>query len=110
MFSDSHHVGYRRIWGYRVFLVEDGVQALEVYQREREGIVLVILDMIMPKMGGKEALLHLVRHYPEVIVLISSGFHNEANREALLQLGARGFLRPWQSLRGGLAWLDKLSE
>jgi len=96
--------------GYRVYLAENGVQALEVYARERDHIALVLLDMIMPKMGGKEALLHLVGHYPEVIVLITSGFHNEANREALVQLGARGVLqKPYRKYDLGKAVAEALN-
>jgi len=49
--------------------------------------------MIMPKMGGKETLQRLVERYPGVIVLITSGFHREGNRNLLKNLGAKGFLQ-----------------
>jgi two-component system, cell cycle sensor histidine kinase and response regulator CckA len=79
--------------GYRVYLAENGAQALEVYAREKDDIVLVILDMIMPVLGGKETLQRLVTHYPEIIVLITSGFHHEENQDVLRELGAKGFLQ-----------------
>ena len=79
--------------GYRVYLAEDGEEALEVYAREKENISLVILDMVMPKMGGKETLARLVENYPGIKVLISSGFHQEETREVLTNLGARGFVQ-----------------
>lgn len=79
--------------GYRVYLAEDGEQALNVYAREKEHISLVILDMLMPRMGGKETLKRLTERYPDVRVLISSGFHQETTREELEMLGAKGFLQ-----------------
>lgn len=79
--------------GYKVFLAEDGVQALELYAREKQNIVLVILDMVMPIMNGKEALLQLIKSYPEVRVLISSGFNQEGAVSDLLECGAKGFIQ-----------------
>jgi nitrogen-specific signal transduction histidine kinase/CheY-like chemotaxis protein len=79
--------------GYKVFLAEDGERALEIYAQNKENISLVILDMIMPKMGGKETLEHLVKNYPEVRVLIASGFYQHGNIEELLNLGAKGFIQ-----------------
>jgi len=78
--------------GYRVYLAEDGEQALEVYGREREHISLVILDMVMPVMGGKEALVRLRERYPDIRILISSGFNQEGSVDELKRLGAQGFL------------------
>ncbi len=79
--------------GYRVYSAVDGEHALEVYERERENIRLVILDMIMPGMGGKETLVQLKKSYPDIRVLISSGFHKEGTAGELKQLGAKGFLQ-----------------
>ena len=41
--------------GYRVILAEDGQQAVELFERAANEIDLVILDLIMPRMGGREA-------------------------------------------------------
>lgn len=79
--------------GYQVFLAEDGEQALDVYAHNKDRISLVILDMVMPKMGGKETLEQLVRNYPDVRVLIASGFHQDGSIDALLKLGAKGFIQ-----------------
>ena len=43
-------------FGYRVLKADDGEGALELYQREKETIDLVILDLIMPGMGGRRCL------------------------------------------------------
>lgn len=79
--------------GYRVYLAEDGQQALETYALEKENISLVILDLLMPKMGGKETLQRLMESYPGISVLILSGFSQEGTVNDLNKLGAKGFLR-----------------
>jgi len=78
--------------GYQVYLAEDGEQALELYARDRERIGLVILDMVMPKLSGKETFLRLRELDPGVRVLFSSGFHREGTVNELLEIGARGFI------------------
>jgi two-component system, cell cycle sensor histidine kinase and response regulator CckA len=78
--------------GYQVYLAEDGEQALELYAREREHIGLVLLDMVMPKLSGKETFLRLKEIDPGVRVLFSSGFHREGTVKELLGIGARGFI------------------
>jgi len=79
--------------GYNVYLAQDGVQALEMYGRERNNISLIILDMLMPRMGGKETLAQLKDSYPEIPVLVSSGFHHAGTVDDLKKLGAKGFLQ-----------------
>ncbi len=79
--------------GYRVYLAEDGQQALEVYELEKEHISLVILDMLMPRMGGREALVRLIERYPDIRVLLSSGFHQEGTADDLVMIGAKGFIQ-----------------
>jgi PAS domain S-box-containing protein len=79
--------------GYQVYLAEDGQEALEVYEREREHISLVILDVVMPTMGGKETLQNLIKAHPNIKVLISSGFHQDESSDSFIKLGARGFIQ-----------------
>lgn len=79
--------------GYQVFLATNGEQALEVYERERDHISLVILDVVMPVMGGKETLRRLKAAYPDIKVLISSGFHQDETDDSFITLGASGFIR-----------------
>ncbi|MGB9081646.1 MAG: response regulator [Desulfuromonadaceae bacterium] len=79
--------------GYQVFLAADGEEALEVYERERDHISLVILDVVMPVMGGKETLRRLTAAYPDIKVLISSGFRQDETNDSFIALGARGFIQ-----------------
>lgn len=79
--------------GYTVYLAENGEQALEVFAAHRIDISLVILDMIMPKMGGKETFLRLREQAPGVKVLFCSGFNREGTGDELVGLGASGFIQ-----------------
>lgn len=85
--------------GYRVFLAENGVHAIEVFVANQGDISLVVLDMIMPKMGGMETLLKLREQAPEVKVLLCSGFSHEGTGAELIGLGATGFIQKPYSLR-----------
>lgn len=64
-------------FGYRVILAEDGAEAVDVYQRERERIDLVILDLTMPRLSGRDALRELLRIDADVRVVLSSGYSAE---------------------------------
>lgn len=79
--------------GYTVYLSGNGEQALEVFAAHRNEISLVILDMIMPKMGGKEVFMHLREQAPGVKVLFCSGFSSEGTGDELVKLGASGFIQ-----------------
>jgi PAS domain S-box-containing protein len=53
---------------------------------------LVILDMIMPRIGGREAFIALRAAHPGLCVLIASGHSLNGEVQAILDLGARGFI------------------
>lgn len=79
--------------GYTVLLAEDGTQALTVFGKERERIALVILDLIMPGMGGMECLRELMKIDSLAKVIVASGHADDESREQAQALGARGFVR-----------------
>jgi two-component system cell cycle sensor histidine kinase/response regulator CckA len=78
--------------GYTVLLAADGESALELYRREQERIDLVILDLIMPGMGGRKCLEELLRLDPDARVIISSGYSPDGRTQEILQAGAKGFV------------------
>ena len=78
--------------GYSVLLAENGEDAVSIYRENPGAVDLVLLDMIMPKMGGHQAFYQLRTIDPNVIVLLSSGFVSEEEVHDLLQQGACGFL------------------
>lgn len=79
--------------GYTVYLAENGEHALKVFADHRSDISLVILDMVMPKMGGSETFLQLRDQNPELKVLFCSGFSREGTGDKLAGLGGNGFIQ-----------------
>ena len=79
--------------GYTVVVAQSGPEAIKLY-RERGGAVdLVVLDVIMPRMGGQEVFRHLQEVDPGVKVLLSSGYSENGQAAEVLAEGARGFLQ-----------------
>jgi len=79
--------------GYRVLTARSGRQAVELYKKNLAHIDLVILDMIMPNMGGEATFRALKDIHPEVKVLLSSGYTLEGVASTMLAQGCRGFVQ-----------------
>ncbi|OWK36311.1 diguanylate cyclase/phosphodiesterase (GGDEF & EAL domains) with PAS/PAC sensor(s) [Fimbriiglobus ruber] len=60
--------------GYRVLEAEDGAAAVDVFRREYTGIDLVILDLTMPRLSGRDAFRSMTEIAPGARVLFSSGY------------------------------------
>jgi two-component system, cell cycle sensor histidine kinase and response regulator CckA len=83
--------------GYRVLAACSGREALEMYEIWKGDIDLVMLDMIMPGMGGEETFRELKKMDPRVSVIIISGYSLRDEVCRLLDEGCRGFLqKPFQ--------------
>ncbi len=78
--------------GYKVILATNGLEGVTTFQEAKDEIDLVILDMIMPIMGGREAFLKLREIDPTIPVIIASGFAKEEDMSALKSQGVNGFL------------------
>ena len=78
--------------GYSVLLAENGLDAIEIYRANPGAIDLVLMDMIMPKVGGSQAFTQIREIDPDARILLSSGFVNEEDIQHLLKQGACGFL------------------
>ena len=76
--------------GYSVVLAEDGIQALEVIEKEQP--ILVILDVMMPRMDGLEVCRHLRSNGDDTPVLILTARDNDADRVGGLDAGADDYL------------------
>lgn len=78
--------------GYSVLLAENGQDAVEIYRDNPGMIDLVLLDMIMPKVGGHQAFYQIRALDPDAAIVLSSGFVSEDEVHDLMQQGACGFL------------------
>jgi len=69
--------------GYTIIIATNGVEAYEIFKKERENIDLIMLDMIMPVMDGLEALKEIRKIDTTIPIVISSGYaHSEDMDEA----------------------------
>jgi two-component system cell cycle sensor histidine kinase/response regulator CckA len=80
-----------RRYGYSVLIAGSGEEALEIYQRRSGEIALVILDIVMPGMDGREVFTRLRAFNPEAKVIVSSGYNHDRDADDLLKQGAVGF-------------------
>jgi CheY-like chemotaxis protein len=69
-----------RYLGYDVLKAKSGKEALEIYAGNFHSITMVILDMIMPDMDGRETYERLYSINPGVIVLLASGYSVDITR------------------------------
>jgi CheY-like chemotaxis protein len=82
-----------RTLGYRILTAQNGPSAIELYRQKETSIDLVILDMVMPEMGGGEIFDALRKINPEVKVLLSSGYSLNGEAGAILDRGCHGFIQ-----------------
>ncbi len=78
---------------YKVIPARSGEEAVEIYKDQRGQIDLVILDILMPEMGGGDTYDALKTVDPEVKVLLSSGFSLDSQAKEILARGCRGFIQ-----------------
>ena len=79
--------------GYEVMLAESGKQALKVFKESQDKIDLVILDLIMPDMGGGEVYHEMKQINPNVKALLSSGYSIDGRANEILKRGCDGFIQ-----------------
>ncbi len=79
--------------GYNVLVAGGGKEAVEMYDKNKDNIELVILDMIMPGMGGGDAFERLKTINPDIKVLLSSGYSMNGQAAQIMALGCKGFIQ-----------------
>ena len=63
--------------GYRVLLAKDGAEAVEVYTQHRAQIDLLLLDVMMPRLGGPEAYKQIRQLGGDVPLIFMTGYSSE---------------------------------
>ena len=79
--------------GYTVLEARDGREAVEIYRDNKDKIDLVILDIVMPHMGGGEAYDRMKEINPKVKVLLSSGYSMDSQAKEILKRGCDAFIQ-----------------
>jgi PAS domain S-box-containing protein len=79
--------------GYRVLAARSGPEALDLFEKNKGDIDLVILDMVMPGMGGGETFERMKEMDGDVVVLLSSGYSMDEQAKEILARGCAGFIQ-----------------
>lgn len=80
-------------FGYKVLTAANGQEAVDIYRENMESIDLVILDMIMPNLGGAETFDILREINPDIKVILSSGYSANGKASAILKRGCSSFIQ-----------------
>lgn len=70
-------------FGYKVLQAEDGLQAIDIFKKHQHDIAIIILDVVMPNLGGVEAAAHIRMINPNIPVIFVTGY----DKEQMLKLG-----------------------
>lgn len=79
--------------GHQVLVAANGMEAMKTLEENQTTIDLVILDMVMPEMGGGEVFENLKAIDPDVRVLLSSGYSINGQAQKILDKGCMGFIQ-----------------
>jgi PAS domain S-box-containing protein len=83
-------------FGYNVITANDGESALKIYKEKKYNIDLIILDLIMPGMGGKQCMNKILNYDPSANIIVASGHSADESINQAVADGAKGFLgKPW---------------
>lgn len=89
--------------GFTVLLAADGAEALSLLKERRGEIDIVVLDVVMPKLSGREVLRRIARDQSSLPVILSSGYSTDAHASELIALGAAAVMpKPYRLIQ--LAW------
>ncbi|OEU74779.1 MAG: hypothetical protein BA864_09425 [Desulfuromonadales bacterium C00003093] len=81
------------LMGYQALVARSGKEAIKIYEKYKDKINLIILDMIMPDMGGGKTYDRIKEINPDIKVLLSSGYSIEGQATEILKRGCNGFIK-----------------
>ena len=94
-------------YNFKTIFAAEGLEGVSIYRDRMDKIDLVLLDMLMPNLSGKETFYELKKINPSVKVLLMSGYTESIDVQEAIREGALGFIqKPFNIAQ--LA--DKISE
>ena len=97
-------------YGYTALSAASGEEALEIYRQSREGIDLVILDLVMPGLGGNKCLEELLRIDPQAQVIVASGHFPQESEKTDIDARAKGFVSKPYNVKELLTLVRKIID
>ncbi len=83
-------------YGYKVLTALNGRQGLDIFNKNKGHIDLVLLDLAMPEMFGQTVLDKMLKINPDVKVIISSGHSQEDSRKGILSKAKSYVSKPYK--------------
>lgn len=93
--------------GYEVVSANNGAEAVRIFRDTPERFSMVLLDLVMPVMSGKETLPRLLEIRPDARIVVTSGQVEETVRNDLSEWKVAGFIQKPCQIG---AFLDKIQE
>lgn len=97
-------------FSFNVMFSLNGVDGLKLYKQNKKDISLVILDMDMPKMDGREVFYKLKEFDKDIKIIVSSGYRDDERVLELIQKDGIGFIHKPYSMKLFLQEITKLLE
>ncbi|MDY6853710.1 MAG: PAS domain S-box protein [Thermodesulfobacteriota bacterium] len=79
--------------GYNVLLARSGEEAINIFKKAKEQIDLVVLDLNMPGIGGKQSIAELEKIDPKIRVLLCTGYSDSISPEDVSDSAIKGLIR-----------------
>ena len=79
--------------GYSVLTATSGAEAIDLYEVHKDHVQLIILDLCMPDMDGKQTYLYLKGLNPCIKVLLTTGLSMDGPAKEMLANGCHGFIQ-----------------
>ncbi|MDI6699708.1 MAG: response regulator [bacterium] len=94
--------------GMKVLTAKDGIEGIEILEKYKDDVSLVILDMIMPKMSGKDTFIEIKKIDRNIPVILCSGYSEEGEAEEIINMGVDGFLQKPYRMKTLLETIKKI--
>ncbi len=78
--------------GYTVHTAESGEEALQIHERKKHEIDLVLIDLGMPGMGGEQCIARMLENAPDTTILVASGYSGHPISKNPASYGVQGFV------------------
>jgi hypothetical protein len=78
--------------GYKVLVAESVMEAMELYHKNQQDIRVVLTDMVMPFVDGKDFIVQLRTLDPFIKIIAISGLSTSSQKDAIMVTGANVFL------------------
>lgn len=77
----------------KVLTASDGIEAVEIFEKNQDEIGVVLSDLGLPRLGGWEAFLKMREINPKVKGILASGYFHPHVKEEIIKSGAKNFIQ-----------------